>query len=342
MTTKKPDLQDAKIADFLYDQYGLHVVEVAFLPIGYVDTAVYRVVAEDTAPYFVKFKRDVFDETSVTVPMLLRDRGVQHIIAPVATRSRHLWAQLDDFHVILYPFVEGHNAFKVALTERQWFDFGAALKGIHTTMVPQALSSRMQRETYSPQWREMLKLLQERVRKDAFDDPIAAQLAEFMTVKAKEIRHLVRKADQLSLALQAQDPEFVLCHSDIHAGNLLINANDRLYIVDSDNPILAPKERDLMFVGGGVGGVWYSAQEEALFYKGYGEAQINPIALAYYRFERIVQDIAPRAQQLLLTNAGGEERARTLEGIVRWFLSNEVVQMAYKAEKTLPLELRSP
>ena len=341
MTTQKPDLQDAKITDFLHDHFGLQVVEVAFLPTGYEYTTVYRVVTDNETPYFLKLKRDVFDETSVTVPIFLRDRGVRQVIAPIATGSRQLWAHLDNFHAILYPFVEGHNAFQVALTERQWVDFGAALKGIHTAVVPPELWSHLQHEAYSPQWRDMVKMLQERAKEDAFDDPVAAQLAEFMTVKADEIRYLVRRAEQLSLALQAQSPEIVLCHSDIHAGNILIDAKGGLYIVDWDNPILAPKERDLMFVGGGVGGIWHSAQEEALFYKGYGRTAIDPVALAYYRFERIVQDIAPYAQQLLLTEAGGNDRARTLQGIVRWFLPNGVVEMAHKAENTLPPELQA-
>jgi spectinomycin phosphotransferase len=302
---------------------------------------VYRAVTKDETPYFVKLKQDIFEETSVTVPMFLHDQGIRQTIAPIATRNHKLWTHLDDFHVIVYPFVEGHNAFKIALTERQWFDFGTALKGIHTTVVPEELRRRIQRETYAPQWREMVKMLQERAKQDAFDEPVAAQYAEYMTLKADEILYLVRRAEQLSLALQAQKPEFVLCHSDIHAGNILIDTHDNLYIVDWDNPILAPKERDLMFVGGGVGSIWYSEQEEGLFYKGYGRTHINPIALAYYRFERIVQDIAFHAQQLLLTDTGGEDRARTLQGIVRWFQPNEVVEMAHKAEKCLPPELQS-
>lgn len=339
---ENPDLQNAKITDCLHYHYGLQVVEVAFLPVaGDMNTAVYRVVTEDKTPYFLKVRRGVFDETSVTVPRFLRDRGIQHIIVPIATRSRQLWAYLDDFTVILYPFVDGHNGFEVALTERQWVDFGAAFKGIHTAVMPPELSSRVQHESYSPQWREMVKMLQGWARKDAFDDPVAAQLAEFMTVQADEILYLVRRAEQLSSALQAQDTECVLCHSDIHAGNILIDANGSLYIVDWDNPIWAPKERDLMFVGGGIGGIWHSAQEEALFYKGYGRTEINPVALAYYRFERIVDDIAAFGEQILLTDAGGSDRARALQGLRSQFLPIGVVEMAYKAENSLPPELQS-
>jgi spectinomycin phosphotransferase len=98
-----------------------------------------------------------------------------------------------------------------------------------------------------------VQILVERSKTGAFDEPVAAQLALIVRARAEEIHYLMRKANQLSSELQAQEPEFVLCHSDIHADNLLIDPTGRLYIVDWDNPILAPKERDLMFVGGGVG-----------------------------------------------------------------------------------------
>src|SRR5579859_1233401 len=136
MTTDEPDLQDAKITAFLAAEYGLQVAAITFLPVGYQESVVYRVVTDDETPYFLKLKRDVFDETAVAVPVFLHEQGVQPIIVPLMTRSRRRWAQLDGFHVILYPFVEGHNAFKVPLTARQWVDFGAALKGIHSTVVP--------------------------------------------------------------------------------------------------------------------------------------------------------------------------------------------------------------
>jgi len=341
VTTEKPNLPDTKITEFLYDSYGLQVVEVGFLPIGYEYTAVYRVVTGDGTPYFLKLKRDIFDETSVTVPMFLRDHGVRQIIAPVATRSHQRWTRLDDFHVILYPFVEGHNAFKAPLTETQWADFGAALHSIHNAVLSPELRSRIPQETYSSQWRDTVKVFLVRAQHETFDDPIAAQFAAFLTSKADELHYLVQRAEQLGAALLAQNPTFVLCHSDVHAGNLLIDANDNLYIVDWDNPILAPKERDLMFIGGGIGGNWNSAQEEALFYKGYGQVEINPVALAYYRFERIVQDFASFSPQLLLAEGSRTDRERTLHGTARFFESNGVMERAYKAEKDLPLEFWS-
>jgi spectinomycin phosphotransferase len=341
---EKPDLPDAEVAAGLRDQYGLHIVHVAFLPLGAdANTAVYRAVTDDDTPYFVKLRRGVFDETAVAVPKFLHDRGIRQIIAPLATRTQQLWATLDDFHVILYPFVAGHSGFEVNLSDHHWVDFGAALKGIHTAVVPPALRSRLPHESYSPHWREIVKAFQARVEEEAFDEPVAAALAAFLKAKRDAILYLVGRAERLGSALQARNLEFVLCHSDIHAGNILIDDDhDAVYLVDWDNPVLATKERDLMFVGGGLGGGWRKPEdEEALFYQGYGQTEIDPVALAYYRYERIVEDIAAYCERLFLTDEGGDDREEGLRQLTSQFLPNNVIEVACQSENFLPLELRS-
>lgn len=56
------------------------------------------------------------------------------------------------------------------------------------------------------------------------------------------IRRLVDRAEQLGQKLQEQSHKLVLCHSDIHGGNVLLAGNDNIYIVDWDDPIMAPYE----------------------------------------------------------------------------------------------------
>jgi len=90
-----------------------------------------------------------------------------------------------------------------------------------------------------------------------------------------------------------------------------------------------------MFVGGGVGGVWRDAQEETWFYQGYGRTEIDPQALAYYRYERIVEDIAAYGEQLLLTDDGGADRAQGLRFFLDQFLPNNVVEIAYRTDRAL-------
>jgi spectinomycin phosphotransferase len=334
---EKPDLRDEKILACLQDEYGLPTAQVAFLPLGADrDTAVYRAVADDETPYFVKLRRGVFDETSVALPKCLSDQGIVQIIAPLATKAGRLWANLDPFKLILYPFVEGHDGYEADLSDRQWVDFGAALKHIHTTAVPAALIRRIQQETFSPHWRAIVKTFLGRVEDDAFDDPAAGKLATLLRTRRDQILDLVGRAERLAQPLLSRPLEFILCHSDIHAGNILIDANGAFYIVDWDNPILAPKERDLMYAGGGQMGAWRTPQEEeTLFYRGYGRTQIDPTALAYYRYERIIADIAVYCEQIFLTNEGGRDREQSLQYLASNFVPNGVLEIAYKADQTL-------
>ena len=331
---EKPDLQDDKIAACLRDEYRLPVVQIAFLPLGNdLNAAVYRALAEDETPYFVKLRRGVFDEITVTLPKFLSDQGIAQIIAPLATKTGQLWASLGAFKVILYPYVEGKSGYQVDLSDGHWGDFGTALKRLHTAAVPPALTRRLRQEAYSPRWREIVKTFLARVEHAAFDDPVAVRTAALMKAKRDEIADLVGRADRLALALQARSPGCVVCHSDIHAGNILIDAHNALYIVDWDDPILAPKERDLMYVGGGQGFTGHTAQEEeTLFYRGYGQTQIDPIALAYYRYERIIEDIAVYCEQLLLTNEGGEDREQSLEYLASNFLPGGVLEIANRSD----------
>ena len=140
---------------------------------------------------------------------------------------------------------------------------------------------------------------------------------------------LIGRAERLAPVMAARELEFVLCHTDIHPGNLFIDTKGTLFIVDWDYPVLAPKERDLMFIGGGQGFVGRTAQEEeSLFYQGYGQSQIDPIALAYYRSVRNVMDIAVACEQILSSKQGGQDRAQTL-GYLKWsFLPDCSIEIA--------------
>ena len=332
---EKPDLEEVLILSRLEEAYDLHATELAFLPLGVdVNAAVYRAVADDKTAYFLKLRKGAFDEIAVSVPRFLAAQGVAAIIVPLETTTRQLWAELGNYKMILYPFVAGQNGYEVDLSDHQWHKFGAALHGIHSAPLPPALAGRIPRETFSTEWREMVKGFQAQVEERVYDDPTAAKLAPFMRAKQAEISHLVARTDALGIALQGRPLKQVLCHTDIHPGNLLLGENDALHIVDWDNPVLAPKERDLMLIGGCP--AWNSVRKEALFYQGYGPVEIDATALAYYRYERIIQDIAAFCQQLLSPNtkcAGGEDREQSLAYLMSNFLPDHEIEIAYRQDK---------
>ena len=331
---QKPELEDERIFNCLKNEYGLRVEKVDFLPLGAdQNTAVYRAITDDKTVYFVKLRSGEFNEATVFVPKYLSSLGIRQIIPPLATQTGQLWASLPPFKLILYPYIEGQNAFERHLSGPQWVEFGAALKRFHTADIPPAITSDIRREKFSPQWHDTVKRFLERIKDETFDEPVAVQMAAFLKTKSEETIKLVKRAERLAQMLQEQPPEYILCHADIHGWNLLIDNDGALYMVDWDTLIFAPKERDLMFIGGGPGDSGYTPQEEeTLFYQGYGPTDIHKIAVAYYRYERIIEDIAIFCEQIFLSDEGGEDRKQALEYLKSNFLPNGAIAKAYQAD----------
>jgi spectinomycin phosphotransferase len=335
-----PDVQDAEITACLEAAYGLSIAEIAFLPLGAdVDTAVYRVVADDSTQYFLKLRRGPFPEVTVTIPHWLAEVGMQHLISPLTTQTTGaLWTQLAPFTVILYPFMTGRSGWEVELSQQQWIELGVGLHVLHTSAVPSELMRTIPHETYTPAWRDRVTASLRQVADHVVDDPVAAHLVHLLRAKQATIHHLVARAEQLASLLVRQRLESCLCHGDIHAGNILIGTANRLYLVDWDTLVIASKERDLMFIGGGIGGVWNRDHEAGWFYQGYGQANINLTALTYYRYERIVQDIAVTCEQLLGTSEGGDDRVAMLDQFASQFAPGNVVDIAYATDQRLHAE----
>jgi len=333
---EKPDLEDEALTAHLQGAYTLPIVRAEFLPLGAdPDTAVYRAVAADGTPYFVKLRRGVFDEASVTLPRYLSEHGVEHIIAPLPAKNGQLWTTLSAFTVILYPFVAGKSGYEVPLTKENWRALGSTLRRLHTLNVPPPLLRRVRREGFEANGRDKVKAFLSRLEPTAFADDTARETAAFMQARRADLVGLVRHAERFARTLQGRALEWVVCHADLHAGNLLLDGTG-FYIVDWDDPILAPKERDLMFIGGGQGFAGYTPAEEArLFYEGYGQVQVDPIVLAYYRFERIVQDVAVYCDELTHHSRSSEDREQSLRYLKANFVPGGTVERAYAANATL-------
>lgn len=315
---EKPDIKDSLIINHLQDQYGLRIDTLTFLPLGAdMDAAVYRADAYDKTVYFLKLRKN-FNEIAIKVPALLKSQGIEEIIAPLESKSKQRWVDFGEFTMLVYPFVEGKDGFETALSVLQKQKLGSAFKAIHSTKIPAELRELIPKESFDGHFRERMRGFLARVENQVFHEPIAIKLAAFIKSKRDEIKGLIESAETLALELQSKPLEFVLCHTDIHGGNILVSNTSKLYIVDWDAPLLAPKERDLMFIGGGIDEIWQSKEDEALFYQGYGKTEINLLALAYYRYERIIVDLVEFCQQLLLTDEGGADR----EEAYRWFTYN--------------------
>jgi spectinomycin phosphotransferase len=331
---EKPDIRDGSVLSALAQHYGLRIRALEFLPVGAdQNSASYQAADGEGERYFVKLRRGPCDETSALLPRLLAGRGIATVIAPLETQDGHLWAGLAPWTVIVYPFVEGRDGYEVALSQRQWQELGRTLKTVHTTELPPELAGRIRREAFTTRWAGELRAHVAWARVATPEDPIAAELARILSAREEQLLDLAGRVEHLAGALQERSPELVLCHSDVHAGNVLIDPAGPIYLVDWDDPIIAPKERDLMFIGGGYWGRWLAPQEEeARFYRGYGEARIDPLAMAYYRYGRAVEDIALFSAHIADAAEGREDREQSVRYLTASFLPDGAIERSYSSD----------
>jgi spectinomycin phosphotransferase len=85
-------------------------------------------------------------------------------------------------------------------------------------------------------------------------------------------------------------------------------------VIDWDEVMLAPPERDMMFVrGSAIAGVVTDHQATA-FEAGYGRGDPDRLLIAWYRVDWAVQDLADFGRRVLLdAEAGDATRAYALE-----------------------------
>jgi spectinomycin phosphotransferase len=143
---------------------------------------------------------------------------------------------------------------------------------------------------------------------------------------------LVARADLLGERLKGTNLTPVLCHADLRTWNVLLDGEQQLRLVDWDETVLALKERDLMFVAGGSGAELVKPPEQAQFLRGYGEDEVDPLALAFYRYAWAIGDMGSFAEMVyFMPEAGQATRQDAVRKFICSFEPGSFVALAHAA-----------
>ena len=134
---EKPLLLDHFIINCLNVDYGIEVLLLKFLPLGAdMNSSVYQAQTHNQTSYFVKLKRGNHHKIGIEIVELLHDAGINEIIPPIKTIRGKSSQQIEDFTLIVYPFVNGKDGFNCNLTDTQWIKLGHVLRQVHEIAVP--------------------------------------------------------------------------------------------------------------------------------------------------------------------------------------------------------------
>ncbi|MCP2256444.1 spectinomycin phosphotransferase [Streptoalloteichus tenebrarius] len=287
---------------------------------------VWRGETADGASYAVKWSGGG-SPAGLALPAWLAENAVPGIVAPMRARHGALWSEREGRRLSLVPWVSDVGALDRGLSARQWTAYGELMARVHATHVTSAVSEFLPREVDAHErWVADVHALDGRLREPAATtspDPLVRALVEEWRAATELVSALVGATRVLSRdAAVRNPPEVVVCHGDPHLGNLLVGDDERVWLIDWDDAVLAPRERDLLFVLGGVlDFAPVGEREQSWFLAGYGPVDVDPVRLAYHRCVRALEDlVVPAAQVVEPDRHQDQERAEALS-IFRGVLS---------------------
>jgi thiamine kinase-like enzyme len=312
------------LLDVIRHQYGLPAERLTYLKQAWVAHCYAVDGAVDAAGserFFVKFyeqerqarlyARDLEFYLSVS-DQLVRKQLLPHIAHPVPTLSGRFAHAFDGHLLILFHWIEGQTAGFERLADDVLAQVATLVGKLHAS-TPQIEWPDPPREDFGFPFEDaLLKNLQALEGITPADTPGKQGLRDLLLPRKGEILRLLDRLRELQAIVRAKDIERVLCHTDLHGGNMMLDAQGALHLVDWENAVLAPPEHDLHFFE------WDDRFVE-LFLPRY-ERAFRPVRLgdevfSFYYHRRNLEDLAEWVVRILYENNGDEQDQIDLAGI---------------------------
>jgi spectinomycin phosphotransferase len=277
--------------------------------------------------------------SALLVQRFLAASGIPGIVAPLLTREGAPVIAIGDVEVSAQPWISGRHGAARGLSASQWRSFGEMLARVHRVELPAALRDQVQSERYVPAALDAAADLQRYVCGEPADTPddLVRLLVDEWRTAADRIAVLLDAVEKIAAQLRRRSIRAVLCHGDAHIANVLVDDEGMLWLLDWDGVVVAPRERDLMFVVDGVlPDALVTAEQQSWFFDGYGHRDVDPALLAYYRCDWALQDLADFAERALDLDRWSDDRRAEALGFFRSLLwPTGIVELALAALRQL-------
>ena len=327
---RRPALEPGAIAEVLEDAYGISSVAFGADTSGHdAVTRAWRVTTAAEA-FSVKARpADARLDLAGRAARYLRDAGLTEVVAPVPALDGSLSVRAGEASIAVFPFVDGRRGMEVGLGDAQWERLGRFARDLHGITLPVDFDEQIPRESFRIREVEAFERVDRAVASSPDAAPEARHVVETWRRHRDVIAEVVERTAALGAEAEALGRPHVICHADLHTGNVLVGAAGELWVIDWDEVVAAPRERDLMFVIGGISRELVSDDATASFLRGYGGTIIDPVVLSYYRHAWATQDVVGYAEQVLLEPSRSEEdRAEAARILETLFRPGEIVDIA--------------
>lgn len=239
----EPQIPRSTILQLLSEHYQLDSVSLEFIPKGECSWN-YKVQIGDEA-YFLKIHGDTvlplerFDLLS----RMYEQAHIEEILHPIKTKNDKSYVFLDSYPVVLFPYVDGKNGFEMPFPGDIRFRIGEVLAHLHQ-LKNVGEDYPVIEDFIFPYKQKLKELLEITESKNEYQKEVGILLHK----NKQQILHSLQVLESLGEKIRRKNPELVICHGDIHDGNILLDKDGKVHIIDWDDLKLCPKEKDLNYV----------------------------------------------------------------------------------------------
>jgi spectinomycin phosphotransferase/16S rRNA (guanine(1405)-N(7))-methyltransferase len=255
--TRPADVDDADVVGVLSEGWGLGVVDLDYLAVGFgshhwratTASASWFVTVDDLVakchePSELLLGTRERLVAALTTAAALRDAGFDFVVAPIRTNDDRIAANIGDRYVVaVYPNLDGET-----------YDYGNYSDAAHRDSVLRHLATLHRAPTSCRRWaltdtfsiprraalHAACSQLEDRWTFGPFAEPARCLLARHVDAMV----HAFDKYDALAAAASSQPSRFALTHGEPHPANT-ITIDRGVVLVDWDTALIAPPERDL-------------------------------------------------------------------------------------------------
>jgi hypothetical protein len=315
------DIDTAGLIAKVSQDYSIEVHEIDFIPGSFVAFC-YSVNCSNHDRYFLKLFDDSrlgrisVDRMGFYLPLTweLHSKNIlPNIPYPIKTRDGRFSTEFHGHPIVLFNFIDGDL---VGYENPMPDGTLAKLAGL----VGITHGCRYQLETPFPFVENFgipfesdlidgLNALEKITKKDNWGK---RELRELLQPRKDEILGYLNRLKELQSISRRAAKEMVLCHTDLHGGNLIMDDAGRLYILDWEGTILAPPQHDLFVFA------WEDRFVDVFlpnYQRGFNPMGLNSDIFGFYYYRRNLEDLTDWIVRILYENTDQEQDRQDLDGI---------------------------
>jgi hypothetical protein len=320
-------VDDQILTKLICQAYGLPVEHLTYLKQAWVAHC-YAVDCAGDRQFFLKhyererqarfYARDLEFYLSLC-DQLAQKQLLPTVARPVPTLHKQFSLSFDGHLLILFEWIEGQTVGFGRLSEEVLIKAATAVGRLHKS-TPQIEWPNPPRETFDLPFQEALLNNLDVLEGIASADSIGKQgLRDLLLPRKDEVRRLVTRLGELQARVRGTYHAMVICHTDLHGGNMILDDRGMLHLLDWEGATFAPPEHDLIFFE-------WDERFKSLFLPHYERAfrptRLDREMLGFYYYRRNLEDLAEWVTRILYEDNGDEQDREDLEGIVEDCISS--------------------